>query len=75
MTLEGLKEFEAVRDFLYSRMRGVKDPAHAPILPTPPGHAPDAEVASALREVAHELRETRLAWQARHPAAPESPHG
>src|SRR5690606_21830233 len=25
MTLEGLKEFEAVRDFLYSRMRGVKD--------------------------------------------------
>ncbi|MEI6465838.1 MAG: PH domain-containing protein, partial [Verrucomicrobiota bacterium] len=28
MTLEGFKEFEAVRDFLYSKMRGVKDPAH-----------------------------------------------
>lgn len=25
MTLEGLQEFEAVRDFLYSKMRGVKD--------------------------------------------------
>ena len=25
MTLEGLKQFEAVRDFLYHRMRGVKD--------------------------------------------------
>src|SRR5688572_4478152 len=29
MTIEGIKEFELVRDFLYSRMRGVSDPAHA----------------------------------------------
>ncbi len=75
MTLEGLKEFEAVRDFLYARMRGVKDPAHAAAVPAPAGNAPNTELAAALREVAHELRETRLAWQARHPAAPESPHG
>src|SRR3954467_8402951 len=25
MTIEGIKEFEQLRDFLYSRMRGVKD--------------------------------------------------
>jgi putative membrane protein len=75
MTLEGLKEFEAVRDFLYSRMRGVKDPAHPPAGAAGAGGAPDAELAAALREVARELRETRLAWQARPPAAPESPHG
>src|SRR5688572_18192732 len=30
MTLEGLKEYEAVRDFLYARMRGVKEPALPP---------------------------------------------
>lgn len=33
MTIEGLPQFEAVRDFLYSRMRGVKDHGH------PPSHA------------------------------------
>src|SRR5688572_14553275 len=30
MTLEGLTEFEGVRDFLYSRMRGVKDHVASP---------------------------------------------
>ena len=65
MTLEGLKEYEAVRDFLYSKMRGVKD--HGPKPATAPGAMPaqDAELAAALREVASELRETRLALSAR----------
>src|SRR3954471_13875797 len=36
MTIEGIKEFEPLRDFLYSRMRGVKD-----------GHAPAAQAATA----------------------------
>ena len=45
MTLEGFKEFEAVRDFLYSKMRGVKDPTHKPALATA---APDAELAADL---------------------------
>jgi putative membrane protein len=69
MTLEGFKEFEAVRDFLYSKMRGVKDPAHKVAAPggaAAPASAPaDPELAAALREVARELRETRLALQAR----------
>jgi putative membrane protein len=74
MTLEGLQEFEAVRDFLYARMRGVKD--HARPAPAPAAHAglsasaADAELAAALRAVAHELRETRLALAARAVAAP-----
>ena len=66
MTLEGLKEFEAVRDFLYSKMRGVKDPAHhaAPAMSSgPAGH--DSELAAALCEVALELRATRLALEQR----------
>ncbi len=74
MTIEGLKEFEAVRDFLYHRMRGVKDPAHR----TPPVLEPrdgtpnasfDHELAAALREVAHELRETRRLLAERQPPA------
>jgi putative membrane protein len=63
LTLEGLKEFEAVRDFLYSKMRGVEEhPANPPVLAA---DGTDAELAAALREVAAELRATRLALAAR----------
>jgi uncharacterized protein len=72
MTIEGIKEFEAVRDFLYSKMRGVKDP-HAPKAVAPANAGHDTELAAALREVAHELRETRLALQARS-AGQTTPH-
>ncbi len=65
MTLEGLQEFEAVRDFLYARMRGVKDPAHPPAASGTAAPGGEAELAAALREVARELREARLALQAR----------
>ena len=65
LTLEGLPEYEAVRDFLYARMRGVKDQTRAPFPaanPAPGGD--DAALAAALREVARELRETRRALEA-----------
>ena len=65
MTLEGFKEFEAVRDFLYSKMRGVKDPAHKSAAPAAVTPVQADELAAALHEVARELRETRLALQAR----------
>lgn len=76
MTLEGFKEFEAVRDFLYSKMRGVKDPAHKPAAAVRAANAAaqDTELAAALREVARELRETRLALQARQPSQKDSGH-
>lgn len=99
MTIEGLKEFEAVRDHLYQKMRGVKEPvpnaphagtnvtagaanpAGSPIgsggvstassaTGSPGAGANSAELAAALREVARELRETRLALQQRTPTAP-----
>jgi putative membrane protein len=68
MTIEGLKEFEALRDFLYSRMRGVKDhhaatPA-APAVAALPAAGSD-ELAAALRETAAELRAVRLALEQR----------
>jgi len=61
MTIEGIQQFEELRDFLYSRMRGVKDagPAKAPSAQTEP------QLAELLRDVARELRETRLAIETR----------
>jgi putative membrane protein len=70
MTIEGIKEFEALRDFLYSRMRGVKDHAHHPaaVAAAPVAAAPvmaaaggQGELAAALRETAAELRAVREA--------------
>jgi putative membrane protein len=58
MTIEGLHEFELVRDFLYTKMRGVR---HAPAAASPAiaVNAPSSDLASALREVAAELRAVR----------------
>jgi putative membrane protein len=71
MTIEGLKQFEAVRDFLYSKMRGVKDVAHRPLAAAP---AEDgryaAELASVLREIAREMRAIREAVERRAPDDP-----
>ena len=60
MTLEGLHEFELVRDFLYSKMRGVRK--GAPTATTAATTA-DPSLAAALREVAAELRAVREALE------------
>ncbi len=53
MTVEGMYNFEAVRDFFYSRMRGARD------LPTSPAHrvAEGAVQSGALEELTLTLRE------------------
>ncbi len=71
MTIEGVKEFELVRDFLYSRMRGVVDQPK-PVRPEAET-AGSEDLAAALREVAAELRETRLLLEARQASRPEGP--
>jgi uncharacterized protein len=75
MTLEGLREFEAVRDFLYARMRGVKEHAHrAPARVAAAAASAEtehAELAATLRNVAQELREIRLILE-RRTSAPET---
>ena len=63
MTIEGLHEFEAVRDFLYSKMRGVRSGGQA-ILPVQSSSS-DTNLATALREVAAELRAVREALEKR----------
>ncbi len=71
MTIEGLKEFEPLRDFLYARMRGVKDPHHAPapaVAGAPGTTTENAEIAAALREAAGELRAVRELLERRNQA-------
>lgn len=69
MVIEGLKDFEAIRDFLYTRMRGVKEGKPARSLVG--GAAVSSEgldaVVAALRETAAELRALRDELERRRP--------
>lgn len=70
MTIEGIKEFEPLRDFLYSRMRGVQDHGHQPAMAgaaaAPAATGNHGELAAALREAAAELRAVREALAKRN---------
>jgi putative membrane protein len=85
MTIEGLQDFEEIRDELYTRMRGARrgrarvgpaqpQPGATASLAAPPG---GAELALALRSVASELAAVRAALErapgggAQPPAPPE----
>ena len=67
MTIEGVPQFEGLRDFLYARMRGAKGGARVLALKTSDGGRSDGglggatadELAGVLREAAAELRALR----------------
>jgi len=66
MTIEGLREYEQVRDFLYSRMRGLRDSEARTVAgnavagrPTALPPAAVGELTAALVEMAAVLREVR----------------
>ncbi len=63
LVIEGFKEFEAIRDFLYTRMRGYH--AKKTVAGTPTGAADD--VVQLLRGIRDELRQTREAVESRKP--------
>lgn len=71
MTLEGLCGYEAVRDFIYARMRGVREesapaspPMASPLAAAPAGQDDDA-LAGLLHQIAEELRGIRTALDSR----------
>jgi len=65
-TIEGLHDFEDVRDALYRRMRGARDVApHKPALTGAAGGDAMHDVAAAMREAAAELRALRAELRAR----------
>ncbi|MFV2072925.1 MAG: PH domain-containing protein [Thermoanaerobaculales bacterium] len=74
MTIEGVREFRALRDFLYVRMRGAKglgpassgaNPVGAPAAGRQPVGDSASEVATTLRQAVAELRAIREALEAR----------
>jgi putative membrane protein len=57
LTISGVKHFERIRDYLYARMRGVRDEHHEPN--TAQAHGSDAvllEIRDALRDAAEALK-------------------
>lgn len=84
MTIEGLREYEQLRDFLYDRMRGTRGaglvaPARAVGEAAAPaavlaGGAEAVELTSTLRAVAEELRALRTELEARRGAEEEARH-
>jgi len=84
MTIEGLLEFEAVRDFLYSRMRGLHEakPGLAAAISAPANQAepgvlfsPEAarQLITALGEATGEMRRLREALTEKTPPPPPPP--
>ena len=75
ITIEGIKEFEALRDFLYARLRGVKD-VHHPVPAAAATQVVDGsagDLAAALRETTRELRAVREILARRGGQPPETP--
>jgi hypothetical protein len=80
MTIEGVAAYEALRDYLYGKMRGARH-LDRPVAPRPTAalsdavspdaalpdavHSPDAELVAVLRSVASELQALRLAIERR----------
>jgi putative membrane protein len=69
MTLEGLLEFEAIRDYLYARMRGSHDRRIAAVRVRESGVGGEggamSELGPLLREIAAELRAVRRTFDDR----------
>ena len=67
LTIEGFRCSEAIRDFLYARMRGARDHAIASTT-APIAHAADRELVELLHGISEQLRLTRTALERRGPA-------
>ena len=64
MTIEGLREFEDMRNFLYAKMRGMKGGgkgAPAVASPAAAGIPADGEAVALIQEIAQEVRAAREA--------------
>ena len=67
MVIEGFKEFEAIRDFLYSRMRGAREKQTSMPTPSTTTTAPVEinEMVDLLTGIREELRQTRELFERR----------
>lgn len=66
LVIEGFKEYETIRDFLHTRMRGYHaSGVSAPESSPSPPSLPETETVALLRTIRDELRETRALLQSR----------
>lgn len=77
LVIEGFKEYEAIRDFLYTRMRGYQT-RHSPapvgaVAPGVEGAGDNAEMVSLLQGIRDELRRTRELLEAGKASSPQHP--
>lgn len=63
LTIEGFKEYEAIRDFLYTKMRSTRE--KTALTPPPLPNASDDESIKLLLAIRDELRQTRELLQTR----------
>ena len=67
MTIEGIKEYEMLREYLYTRMRGYKskkeDRRELPAAEGAPAAVADEEVVGLLRDIRAELHAARVAME------------
>ncbi|HEX4665443.1 MAG TPA: PH domain-containing protein [Chthoniobacterales bacterium] len=81
LVIEGFKQYEAIRDFLYTRMRGYHapdkiTPALVPATGTEAGRGdPNAEMISLLLSIRDELRQAREALQEQKETLPPDSSG
>jgi membrane protein YdbS with pleckstrin-like domain len=73
LVIEGFKEFEAIRDFLYSRMRGVILPSGTRVPDSGPSATPP-EAVSVLIAIRDELKRTRELLEAGRQSSSPGPH-
>jgi len=66
MTIEGVREPDVLRDYLYQMMRGAKgDEPAAKTIHSAEAHVPEGDPAALLQNIAEELRAIRNALEAR----------
>ena len=70
MTIEGVRDFDMLRDYLYSKMRGTKSPDAKSLGEASHATGTDAELAEVLREVASEVRALRVELDKRREGVP-----
>ncbi len=70
LVIEGFKQYEAIRDFLYTRMRGYHATTPSPAKATAVATDSNAEMVSLLLTIRDELRQTRELLEQRKASSP-----
>lgn len=65
MTIEGVREYDMLRDYLYSKMRGTKGATDTALASTATAAEADSDLTAILQDVASEVRALRIELEKR----------